>query len=291
MPVMRATSSHIANGNQKPSQDDGQGVQQPCPPPHIFYDILRGVIDLNLASLIQVIWVLHENQQRTTQLLANLQAQHAVQDSTQPVNMARTSQPQEVQTRATDSIGGFVAQPSNAAAPTVVTANIDRALPNAFIHDPPYPKEILSRPYPKNYESPTFPQYDGRKGSGVKHVNKFLDVLGAHVDDKDLCLREFSKSLSDRAYTCEERITILDLYHTCQCVDEDLMVYVKRFRDLALDCYGSHVESFLVEICINNMFLEYHAILENIGISQFARLLNVAGKIAISVKAIFVRSL
>ncbi|GKV13477.1 hypothetical protein SLEP1_g24479 [Rubroshorea leprosula] len=52
-----------------------------------------------------------------------------------------------------------------------------------FIHDPPYPKDILSKPYPKNYERPTFSQYDGRKGNGVEHVNKFLDALGAHVGD------------------------------------------------------------------------------------------------------------
>ncbi|GKV11517.1 hypothetical protein SLEP1_g22770 [Rubroshorea leprosula] len=186
-----------------------------------------------------------------------------------------------------------------------------------FIDDPPYSKEILSKPYPKKYESPTFPQYDGRKGSSVEYVNKFFDALGAHAGDKDLCLSEFSKTLSDRAYTwyttllpsfihswdemveqfcqiyfqSEERNTILDLYNTRQCAGKDLVVYAKRFTNLVLDCYGGHVESFLVEIYINNMFPRYRAILENIKISQCARLLNAARRIAIFVKAISVGSL
>ncbi|GKV43104.1 hypothetical protein SLEP1_g50439 [Rubroshorea leprosula] len=86
----------------------------------------------------------------------------------------------------------------------------------------------------------------------MEHVNKFLDAMGAHVGDRDLCLCEFSKSLSNRAYRCELRITILDLHNTCQCTGEDLMIYVKRFKDLALDCYEGHAESFM-EICINNI--------------------------------------
>ncbi|GKU96174.1 hypothetical protein SLEP1_g9441 [Rubroshorea leprosula] len=110
---------------------------------------------------------------------------------------------------------------------------------------------------------------DGRrKGSAVEHVSKFLDAMGAHARDRDLCLCKFSKSFSDKAYTCEERITILDLHKTLQDISEDLMAYVKRFRDLALYCYGGHAESFLVEICINNMFSEYRVVLENIGIRQ-----------------------
>ncbi|GKV11495.1 hypothetical protein SLEP1_g22752 [Rubroshorea leprosula] len=150
------------------------------------------------------------------------------------------------------------------------------------------------------------------KGSAVEHISKFLDAMGAHTGDRDLCLREFSKSLFDKSYTwytillpdsvrswdkmveqfcqkyfqSEERITILDLHKTRQCTGEDLMIYVKRFRDLALDCYDGHAESFLVEICIYNMFLEYRTVLENIKINQFARLLDAVRRTTIFVKAI-----
>ncbi|GKV46432.1 hypothetical protein SLEP1_g53416 [Rubroshorea leprosula] len=191
--------------------------------------------------------------------------------------MVGTSQPHEVHTMATDGNGGSTVGLNNSAPPIVATTSIDRASPNAADSTQGY--------------------YDGRKGSAVENVRKFLDAMGAHADDKDLCLREFSKSLSDRSYTwyitlpsssvhswdemveqfcqkyfqSEERIAILDLHNTCQYTSEDLMVYMKRFRDLALDCYGGHVESFIVEICINNMFREYRVVLENIGINQFVR--------------------
>ncbi|GKV18636.1 hypothetical protein SLEP1_g28986 [Rubroshorea leprosula] len=176
MPVMRATLSHIADRNQEPGQDDGQVVQQPCPSTDIFDDLLRGIIDPNLPSLVQVIRVLHENQQRTTHLLANLQAQHTLQDPAEPTNMVGTSQPQEVQAGAIDGTRGSVAWLNNSASLVIAVASTVGALPNAanctrgfinmadlttlldkersrqsstifqFIHDPPYPKEILSKP-------------------------------------------------------------------------------------------------------------------------------------------------
>ncbi|GKU99812.1 hypothetical protein SLEP1_g12602 [Rubroshorea leprosula] len=268
MLITRATLSCIADENQEPGQDDGREVQQPCPSTNVFNDHLQGIIDPSLVSLVKVI--------------------------------------QEIHTGATDGNGGFATWQNNSALPVVSTTSIDEAPPNAADSTQGYvtmvdlialldrehskhgtmPKEILSKPYLKKYESPTFLQYNGRKGSVVEHVSKFLDAMGAHIGDGDLCLHEFSKSLSDKAYTCEERITILDLHNTCKCTGEDLMVYVKRFRDLALDCYGGNVKSFLVEICINKMFPAYHVVLENIGINQFAGLLDAARRTTISVKAI-----
>ena len=35
----------------------------------------------------------------------------------------------------------------------------------------------------------------------MEHVNKFIDSMGPFAGDRELCLREFSKSLTDRAYT------------------------------------------------------------------------------------------
>ena len=60
---------------------------------------------------------------------------------------------------------------------------------------PPDPLRILSKMYPKRYELRTFTQYDGRRGSVV---SKSIDTLGPYIASKDLCLREFSKSLCDR---------------------------------------------------------------------------------------------
>ena len=73
--------------------------------------------------------------------------------------------------------------------------------PRHFVRRPPYPAELLSKPYLEKYETLTFSLYDGRKGNAIEHVNKFLDSMGPFAGNGDLCLREFSKSLTDRAYT------------------------------------------------------------------------------------------
>ncbi|CAL8993383.1 unnamed protein product [Prunus brigantina] len=104
------------------------------------------------------------------------------------------------------------------------------------------------------------------KGSPKEHVNRFIDALGQHAGDQNLCLREFSKSLTDRAYTW-----YTTLAPDSVCSWEDL---ASRFRDLALDCYDEMDEEALVEICINNIVANYRAYLENIGINQFSWLLE-----------------
>ncbi|VVA39433.1 PREDICTED: H0502G05 11, partial [Prunus dulcis] len=60
---------------------------------------------------------------------------------------------------------------------------------------------LLQQPYPKGYEAPSFVLFHGRKGSSKEHVNRFFVALGPHAGDYNLRLREFSKSLTDGAYT------------------------------------------------------------------------------------------
>ena len=66
---------------------------------------------------------------------------------------------------------------------------------------PPYPASILSKPYPKDYTNPRFKKFDGKKGNAREHVIGFLDDLGVYASDHKLRLKEFSKSLTDRAYS------------------------------------------------------------------------------------------
>ena len=78
----------------------------------------------------------------------------------------------------------------------------------------------------------------------------------------------------------EKTITLATLQVTKQRNGEDLMEYIKRFRDIALDCYDHCEEKMLVEMCMTNMIREYKAVLENLEISQFAQLLQKARKTA-----------
>ena len=70
-----------------------------------------------------------------------------------------------------------------------------------YARRPFYPLRILSKLYPKRYEPRTFTQYDGRRGSVVEHISKFINSFSPYATDEDLCLREFSKFLCDQAYT------------------------------------------------------------------------------------------
>jgi hypothetical protein len=168
--------------------------------------------------------------------------------------------------------------------------------PRHFVRKPPYPAELLKQPYPDKYVAPTFSRFDGRKGSALVHVSKFIDSMGPYAGNGDLCLREFSKSLDDRAYTwyttlppgsvrswddmvemfcgkyfqVEEKITLVNLHCTKQGNGEDLLKYIHRFRDISLDCYANYEESELVGVCIENMSPEFRAHLENLDISRFA---------------------
>ncbi|CAL2248228.1 unnamed protein product [Prunus armeniaca] len=162
-----------------------------------------------------------------------------------------------------------------------------------YLPQPPYPSSVLQQPYPKGYEAPNFVLFNGRNGSPKEHVNRFIDALGPHGGDYNLRLREFSKSLTDRAYTwyttlapgsisswedlasrfCkkyfqhEERVTTTQLNNTRQKHGEDPVDFVRKFRDLALDCYDEKDEEALVGICISNIVADYRVYLENIGIS------------------------
>ena len=68
----------------------------------------------------------------------------------------------------------------------------------------------------------------------------------------------------------EEKVTIITLHNSKQKLSKGLLDFIQWFRDTALDCYGQYKKQELVEICIDNMFLEYQAYLENLDIHQFA---------------------
>ena len=73
--------------------------------------------------------------------------------------------------------------------------------PKAIFSGSPFLPELLGKPYPKGYKPLKFHPFDGRNGSAVEHVSRFIHTMGPYAGDRELCLREFAKSLVDRAYT------------------------------------------------------------------------------------------
>ena len=51
---------------------------------------------------------------------------------------------------------------------------------------PPYPSQLTSKPYPKDYVKPKFRLFDSKKGSPRKNVISFINDLGMYYDDHDL---------------------------------------------------------------------------------------------------------
>ncbi|GFZ16817.1 hypothetical protein Acr_26g0000870 [Actinidia rufa] len=64
-------------------------------------------------------------------------------------------------------------------------------------HTPPYPIEIACLPYPEGNVTSKFSKFNGRIGSACEHVVRFIETLGAFCADKNLRLREFSRSLTE----------------------------------------------------------------------------------------------
>ena len=65
----------------------------------------------------------------------------------------------------------------------------------------PYNQCIAIKPYPQDYVSLKFMLFNGKNGSAKEHLLKFIETLGVYGLDEDLKLKEFSKSLTEKAYT------------------------------------------------------------------------------------------
>lgn len=175
---------------------------------------------------------------------------------------------------------------------------------------PPYPKKVLEKDFPVEYKVPKFQKFDGHKGNTREHVSHFLYSLEKYAKDPELCLKEFSKSLTDRAYTwylnlkpgtiqdwdhmvatfntkfffAEAKYTLAELGRTRQYAGEDLDLYVKRFHDKALEYVDPVDEETLVNVCLHGMSGEYRAFLENLIFSSFSKLMEAARRTNESVR-------
>ncbi|CAL2255873.1 unnamed protein product [Prunus armeniaca] len=102
--------------------------------------------------------------------------------------------------------------------------------------------------------------------------------------------KEARRSMSTASLTLwdhtlhEEKVIATQLNNTRQKYGENPVDFVRRFRDLALDCYDEKDEEALVKVCISNIVAYYRVYMDNIGISQFSRLLEAVRKTSIAVK-------
>uniref|UniRef100_A0A2N9J8Z5 RNA-directed DNA polymerase n=1 Tax=Fagus sylvatica TaxID=28930 RepID=A0A2N9J8Z5_FAGSY len=282
---------------------NAQGQDPPQPPPS---DPNREVPPTNL--LLELIQNLQQNQSELAEAIKQLKEKDATTKT--PLQNEEENQEKPHQDSGSHEKETTFVTMSDVANLLKQEREKNPKEPRLFVRKPPYPTELLKQPYPEKYVASTFSCFDGRKGSALVHISKFIDSMGAYAGNGDLCLREFSKSLDDRAYTwyttfppgsvkvwedmvelfcgkyfqAEEKITLVNLHTTKQANGQDLLRYIHRFRDISLDCYANYEEGELVGVCIDNMLPEFWAHLENLDISRFAQLLQKARKAALSVK-------
>ena len=141
----------------------------------------------------------------------------------------------------------------------------------------PYSNQVLSKPYPRYYVKPKLRKFDRRKGNPREHIVSYIDDLGKYADDENLRLREFSKSLTDKAYSwfvnlpansiknwdelvnafCTKifisapNVEIADLSKEPQSKNESPSSYVVRFKERTLNCKDVISEASLVGICMS----------------------------------------
>uniref|UniRef100_A0A2N9IB95 RNA-directed DNA polymerase n=1 Tax=Fagus sylvatica TaxID=28930 RepID=A0A2N9IB95_FAGSY len=292
----REVSVHTEHSHAE-SAVNVQGQDQPQPPPSNHN---QEVPPTNL--LLELIQNLQQNQSELAEAIKQLKEKDAG-TKTPPQNGEENQEKPHQDSGSHEKEATFVTM-SDVADLLKQEREKNPKEPRLFVRKPPYPAELLKQPYPEKYIAPTFSRFDGRKGSALVHISKFVDSMGAYAGNGDLCLREFSKSLDDRAYTwyttlppgsvkvwedmvelfcgkyfqAEEKITLVNLHTTKQASGEDLLRYIHRFRDISLDCYANYEEGELVGVCIDNMLPEFRAHLENLDISRFGQLLQKARK-------------
>jgi hypothetical protein len=71
----------------------------------------------------------------------------------------------------------------------------------------------------------------------------------------------------------------LSLVKETQGPSEDIIDYIKRFQDRAVDCLEPVDEEYLVEICTSGLLRDYQPFLVNVKIQTFAALLEAAYKL------------
>lgn len=77
-------------------------------------------------------------------------------------------------------------------------------------------------------------------------------------------------------FQVREKVTTFSLGRESQKRSEDIIDFIKRFQDRAVDCHEPVSEAHLVEICVDSLLREYRVHLINMKIPTFSGLLEAA---------------
>ncbi|XP_028115141.1 uncharacterized protein LOC114313030 [Camellia sinensis] len=142
---------------------------------------------------------------------------------------------------------------------------------------------MLSYPYPEGYTVPKFIKFNGKQGNAREHVVRFVETLGIHGTNLILRLREFSMSLTDRAYSWYVNLTPNSIRSWEEMVNKFHAKFFpaaeKRFQDKAVDCHEAVEESYLDQICVEGALNMYKMLLVNHKMPTFSTLIEASRNI------------
>ncbi|KAB2047579.1 hypothetical protein ES319_A13G056600v1, partial [Gossypium barbadense] len=104
---------------------------------------------------------------------------------------------------------------------------------------------VVAKPYLQDYTNPKYKSSNTNSNDTCKHVMKFVKTLGFDRLDDDLKLKEFSKSLIEKAYNWN----MCRMYREKFFSTKSLMNYIQCFRERVLDIHDAHYENELVKVC------------------------------------------
>uniref|UniRef100_A0A2N9ENL2 RNA-directed DNA polymerase n=1 Tax=Fagus sylvatica TaxID=28930 RepID=A0A2N9ENL2_FAGSY len=181
-PNQREVSVHTEHSRAK-SAVNAQGQDLPQPPPN---DPNQEVLLTNL--LLELIQNLQQNQSELAEAIKQLKEKDAGM-KTPPQNEEENQEKPHQDSGSHEKETTFVTM-SDVANLLRQEREKNPKEPRLFVRKPPYLIELLKQPYPEKYVTPTFSRFDGRKGSALVHISKFIDSMGAYAGNGDLCLRE-----------------------------------------------------------------------------------------------------
>ncbi|XP_059650167.1 uncharacterized protein LOC132295922 [Cornus florida] len=159
---------------------------------------------------------------------------------------------------------------------TPLTAPARRRLPNHHMRNPLHSSFI-----PRGYLTPKFNKFDGRKGNPREHVVLFIEALGPFGNDHTLRLREFSKTLTDRAYKWYANLesgSLTTWNQLATIFQSKFFQAEERVTTLsltkAMEYYETHEEEALAKICIQGMQGSYRIHFINLKLPTFADLIE-----------------
>ncbi|KAK7244906.1 hypothetical protein RIF29_39735 [Crotalaria pallida] len=152
---------------------------------------------------------------------------------------------------------------------------------------PPFSAEVMMCSFPMRYVPLAFRKFDGT-GSAREHIMTFLDDLGIYSQDKHLRLREFSKSLTGRAFTWYTKLrpTSINTWEEMvaefcnKFLEEESVLHIMDLGDKALHCKETLPEADLVYGCIKNVEDGAQIFLSLSGITTFAELMKRGADVA-----------